>query len=386
MWKERCLDQSPSTLLSRVTMKRLLWIDISKGLAILFVAYFHFFRTYFEHGVLPPADWSGVAPSALTILRLVWLKVSGLGFHAVGVFIILSGWTVMQSTIRRAESDAIAWGAWYRARFLRLYPMYWMAHVVYLVSPFVARLEPVDSRIVLSLLGLRFIDIQMNFMYLNAAWWYFSMLIQFYLIFPLLFWAARRFGPWRFLLIACAAGFIARYLLLVVWPQNGLWVLGGFAICRLPEFALGMALAMWHTQSTAHVEWFLLRGAGFVLGLILYPAALQLYHGLYDYIFVDFATGTCCFLEIVGIAGLISLFKQPAKMFGLVGIYSYGLYLIHQPYVIWLGLRIREQPIWMFLLIAIATLAVLSAWGMLLEKATNTLVNKLVPARKTAHN
>jgi len=385
MWKERCLDQSPSTLLSRVTMKRLLWIDISKGLAILFVAYFHFFRTYFEHGVLPPADWSGVAPSALTILRLVWLKVSGLGFHAVGVFIILSGWTVMQSTIRRAESDAIAWGAWYRARFLRLYPMYWMAHVVYLVSPFVARLEPVDSRIVLSLLGLRFIDIQMNFMYLNAAWWYFSMLIQFYLIFPLLFWAARRFGPWRFLLIACAAGFIARYLLLVVWPQNGLWVLGGFAICRLPEFALGMALAMWHTQSTAHVEWFLLRGAGFVLGLILYPAALQLYHGLYDYIFVDFATGTCCFLEIVGIAGLISLFKQPAKMFGLVGIYSYGLYLIHQPYVIWLGLRIREQPIWMFLLIAIATLAVLSAWGMLLEKATNTLVNKLVPARKAAH-
>ena len=366
-------------------MKRLLWIDISKGLAILFVAYFHFLRTYFEHGVLPPADWSGVAPSALTILRLVWLKVSGLGFHAVGVFIILSGWTVMQSTIRRAESDAIAWGAWYRARFLRLYPMYWMAHVVYLVSPFVARLEPVDSRIVLSLLGLRFIDIQTNFMYLNAAWWYFSMLIQFYLIFPLLFWAARRFGPWRFLLIACAAGFIARYLLLVVWPQNGLWVLGGFAICRLPEFALGMALAMWHTQSTAHVEWFLLRGAGFVLGLILYPAALQLYHGLYDYIFVDFATGTCCFLEIVGIAGLISLFKQPAKMFGLVGIYSYGLYLIHQPYVIWLGLRIREQPIWMFLLIAIATLAVLSAWGMLLEKATNTLVNKLVPARKTAH-
>jgi peptidoglycan/LPS O-acetylase OafA/YrhL len=225
----------------------------------------------------------------------------------------------------------------------------------------------------------------MNFMYLNAAWWYFSMLIQFYLIFPVLFCVARRLGPWAFLLIACAAGFLARYLLLVVWPQNGLWVLGGFAICRLPEFALGMALAMWHSQSTARVEWFLLRGAGFVLGLILYPAALQLYHGLYDYIFVDFATGTCCMLEIVGIAGIISLFKGPAKLLGLVGLYSYGLYLIHQPYVIWLGLRIRQQPIWMFLLIAVATLAVLSTWGMLLEKATNALVNKLVSAKKTAH-
>ncbi len=357
-------------------MKRLLWIDISKGLAILVVAYFHFFATYFQHGVLPPADWSGFAASALTILRLVWFKVSGLGFHAVGVFIILSGWTLMQSTMRRAESGPLAWGGWYRARFLRLYPMYWVAHLVYLLSPFVARLEPVDSRIILSLLGLRFIDIQMNFMYLNAAWWYFSMLIQFYLIFPLLFWAAQRLGPWMFLVIACAAGFLARYILLVVWPQNGLWVL---------EFALGISLAMLHRQSAARVEWFLLRGAGFVVGLILYPAALQLYHGLYEYIFVDFATGVCCMLEIVGIAGIISLFQGPAKLFGLVGLYSYGLYLIHQPYVIWLGLRIREVPIWMFLLIAVVTLAALSVWGMLLENGTNTLVNRLVSFRKPAH-
>ena len=263
--------------------------------------------------------------------------------------------------------------------------MYWVAHLVYLLSPFVARLEPVDDRIILSLLGLRFIDIQMNFMYLNAAWWYFSMLIQFYLIFPLLFLMARRFGPWWFLLIACAAGFFARYMLLVVWQQNGLWVLGGFAICRLPEFALGMSLALWHTRSTARVEWFLLRGAGLVLGLILYPAALLLYNGLYEYIFVDFATGTCCMLEIVGIAGIISVFKEPAKLFGLVGLYSYGLYLIHQPYVIWLGLRIREVPIWVFLLICVPTLAALSAWGMFLEKATNMLVNRLVSLRKPAH-
>jgi len=141
---------------------------------------------------------------------------------------------------------------------------------------------------------------------------------------------------------------------------------------------------MWHRQSAARVEWFLLRGAGLVLGFILYPAALLLYDGLYDYIFVDFATGACCMLEIIGIAGIISLFDSPAKLFGLVGLYSYGLYLIHQPYVIWLGLRIREVPIWMFLLICIPTLALLSAWGMLLEKGTNALVNKLTSLRKPA--
>ena len=41
-------------------------------------------------------------------------------------------------------------------------------------------------------------------------------------------------------------------------------------------------------------------------------------------------------------------------------------------------------PLTQVKMIAVATLAVLSAWGMLLEKTTNTLVNKLVSARKTA--
>ena len=84
-------------------MKRLLWLDVAKGLAILIVVYFHFFRTYFEHGVLPPPDWSHFEAAALTAARATWFKLSGLGFHAVGVFIILSGWALMQSTARRAQ-------------------------------------------------------------------------------------------------------------------------------------------------------------------------------------------------------------------------------------------------------------------------------------------
>src|SRR2546421_1983454 len=229
--------------------------------------------------------------------------------------------------------------------------MYWVAHLVYLVSPFVARLEPVDERIVLSLLGLRFINIEMNFMYLNAAWWYFAMLIQLYLIFPLLFWAARKFGAWIFLLIACALGFFVRYLLLDVYPVHGLWTLGGFAICRLPEFALGMALGMWHARSTSRVESLLLRGPGLIAGVLLYPLALKLYANGIAYVFCDFGTGAVCFLVIVGIAGLLSQIAGVGKIIALVGMYSYGLYLIHQPYVIWLGLRIRPISISLFLLV-----------------------------------
>src|SRR2546421_8188290 len=86
---------------------------------------------------------------------------------------------------------------------------------------------------------------------------------------------------------------------------------------------------------------------------------------------------TTLFRSISRAAGL-------AKVIGLVGVYSYGLYLIHQPYVIWLGLRIRPQPILIFLFIFLITAAILSAWGIVLEKTTNALVNKRLPARKTA--
>lgn len=361
--------------------RRLIWLDIAKGLAILWVVYFHFFATYFEHRSLPPPDWQSIASAIVSFSGMAWLKVSGLALHSVSVFIMLSGWALMQSTARRAAAGTLSWLAWYRTRLLRLYPMYWMAHLVYLISPFVARWEPVDRRIILSLLGLRFIDIDMNFYYLNAAWWFFCMLIQFYLVFPLLFWMAQRLGPWFFLLIACAAGFFARYLMLSVYFVNGAWILGGFAISRLPEFALGMALAIWHGRSPARVEWFFLRGPGLLSALVLYPAALQLYHNGFTYVFVDFACGACCLLLILGVAGFIARFSKPAAVFALVGTFSYSIFLTHQPYVIWIGLRIREQPIWMFLFIIVpATLTVLSAWGIILEKMTNALVQRLVGA------
>jgi peptidoglycan/LPS O-acetylase OafA/YrhL len=360
-------------------VKRLVWLDVTKALAIWFVVYFHFFRTYFEHGDLPPADWSSFAAGLTTFLREAWLELSGLGFHAVGAFIALSGWALMQSTMRRAESGGgISWLEWYRARFIRLYPMYWVAHLVYLVSPFTARFEQIDHRIILSLLGLRFIDIESNFFYLNAAWWYFAMLIQFYLVFPLLFFAARKLGATGFLIAACALGFFIRYLFLIPFPQNGMWIQGGLALCRLPEFGFGMALAMWDRKWPEGVQRFLTGGLGLVTGAILYPAALQLYANGFTYIFVDFATGACCMLVLVGIAGIISRFSLLGSFFGTIGVYSYGIYLVHHPYVIWLGLRIREQPIWGFLLICIPVLLVLSAWGMLLEKSTNQLVDRLV--------
>ena len=373
-------------------MKRLLWLDIAKGLAILWVVYFHLFRTAvpnrpspmepdFVANVAGEHGWDGLAASVETCGRLVWYGISQCGYHAVGLFIIVSGWSLASASARREAKAPIAWGAWYRSRFIRLYPMYWLAHLVYLVSPFVERLEPVDYRFLISLTGLRMIDISSNFFYLNAAWWYFAMLIQLYLIFPILYLTMRKIGLAWFVVVAFAVGFFTRYLLLEVWKAPGAWILGGNALSRLPEFALGMVLGMLHLRDPERVERFLLSGLGLALGLALYFVAPYFYRGA-AYVFADLWTGTCCFLSVVGIAGLLEKWAFAAKWLGLVGMFSYGIYLVHQPYVIWVGLRIQDEPAWAFFLIAAVVLVVLSAWGILLEKFANAMLDRVIGGKK----
>ncbi|MFM8231428.1 MAG: hypothetical protein ACKOAL_09420, partial [Chthoniobacterales bacterium] len=87
-------------------------------------------------------------------------------------------------------------------------------------------------------------------------------------------------------------------------------------------------------------------------------------------------------LVVLGLSGLIVRCPMPTKIISLVGAFSYGIFLVHQPYVIWIGLRIREQPVWMFLLISVAVLAATSLWGIALEKATNAVVQRISEALK----
>jgi peptidoglycan/LPS O-acetylase OafA/YrhL len=375
-------------------MKRIVWIDLAKGLAILWVVYFHFFTTYiiatpspmaghFMADVAGAHGWDNPAASLATLGRIVWFAISQAGYHAVGVFIMLSGWSLAATTWRKAEKAPIKWGSWYWARFIRLYPMYWVAHLVLLLTPF-TWLEPIDYRFLISLTGLRMIQIESIFVYGNAAWWFFALLIQLVAIFPLLFWVLRRLGPWPFFLFAVVVGFAVRYVQLVVWQSNGSWTLGGFALARLPEFALGMALGIAHLQNREGVERFILGVPAILMGLFLYWFAPVFFTGLIPYVGADLYTGACCFLVVIGLCGLLEKSPFIAKWLGLVGVFSYGVYLIHQPFVIWIGLAIRGFPEWAFFLIAAGVLIVMSAAGIFLEKQINRLVDWLVGGKETA--
>ena len=61
---------------------------------------------------------------------------------------------------------------------MRLFPLYWLAHLVFLVSPFVILHDPVDYRFLLSFFGDRVYPVDKMFFYLVPAWWFLGLLIE----------------------------------------------------------------------------------------------------------------------------------------------------------------------------------------------------------------
>jgi hypothetical protein len=161
--------------------------------------------------------------------------------------------------------------------------MYWVAHLVYLVSPFQARLEPLDYRFVLSVLGDRVVPIETMFYYVNPALWYFGLLLQLYVVYPVLFVALQRLGVPRFLLLAAVVTFGARWALVLAVPVNGEWVQG--ASSRAGSGSSRMAAgALWRRRPAAIAAAVLSRRgflAGGVLIAILVLGAMMLERGVH---------------------------------------------------------------------------------------------------------
>ena len=366
-----------------MAQRRMAWLDVTKGLAILWVVYFHSFSCWikppspieagFFQKVAQPELWTTPLSIFTSLARTLGIGISQLGFHAVGLFLVASGFVLAQSAIRTAaKPGGVAWTSWITHRLLRLYPMYWFAHLVYLLSPFEARLEPVDWRFGVSLSGLRFLWIDYNFFYLNAAWWYFCLIIQLFALFPLLIWAFLRWGPIRFLLGAVALGFFARIFLLYLHPSSGQWILGGCGLSRLPEFAFGMVLGGAYARNPDKLENWLLHGRGFLAGLCLYPIALLVYQLPRGYVAVDFLTGAACFLVVAGASGFWAKIPYLGPTLALAGSFSYGIYLVHQPYAIHFASFLKDKSSSIAVLSLLLLAIILSLWGALIEKLLNS--------------
>lgn len=372
---------------------RLTWLDSMKGISILWIAFFHFYTTYTDHWYPDPlgpqyfskfltqCEPSSMLGSVGCLAHGFFAAISSVGFHAVAVFLVLSGFGLTYSLAKTGNPED-GWLGWYRGRLLRLFPMYWLAHVVYLISPFVARFEPVDYRFVLSFFGDRIYPVESIFYYINPAWWYFGLLLQLYLVFPILFRLLQKLGvPW-FLVVCGGVTLVSRYLLLSVLSAHGYYVQGAFFGARLWEFALGMVLGLLYRRFPSAIDPRLFSFPAIAAGVVLYVLGLYSYANSVTYIFNDALIGTGLFVILAHVARWCDLLPRIGGTLAYVGAFSYGLYLLHQPYVIYFGERMREMNELLFTVLAWGIIAVITCAAIPLERYVNQLTNWVLDRKK----
>lgn len=367
---------------------RLWWVDSVKGLSILWIAFFHYFIAFSDGRYPWPVHFdsfpgflaqSGPFSYVEAVGRFVELCLAAVfqrGSQAVGVFLLLSGFGLSYSLAKHGGPEP-GWANWFRKRLVRLFPMYWIAHLLYLVSPFIHRQDPVDWRFLLSFLGDRVYPVDKMFYYMNPALWFFGLLLELYVVFPILYQLMKRLGAGGFLCLSMLATIVSRYLLYWVIQANGNYIQGAFFGALLWEFAAGMVLGQLCHDRPEAVERRLFAGTTLLAGIAAYYAGLYTDGPTYWFTLSDALRSTGLFVILLHAAWRCRALPGAEKILSSVGVYSYGIYLIHQPYVFYLGERLRGTGMIAYVASACAVMSVIALCAMPIEKSVNRLTDLL---------
>ena len=148
--------------------KQLFLIDGIKAFAILGILLNHFVESFGSFPLFsnPSYDWPDLSTRIATILPsegpLSWKIVQFLGWlgdMGPGIFIFVSGFTLTFSSISK-NSGALNLKEFYLKRFVRIYPLFLVIHLIVLLSGFLFQHDPIlqSPKLFLSLLGLRFTE------------------------------------------------------------------------------------------------------------------------------------------------------------------------------------------------------------------------------------
>jgi peptidoglycan/LPS O-acetylase OafA/YrhL len=278
--------------------------------------------------------------------------LSWLGYQGVHLFLVLSGFGLTWSLARRslpAGADAdVNWGQFFQRRLWRVFPLYWASHLFFLLSYILVGqppgIAPLDSRFYLSLAGLRFLP--ETFFYISPAWWYVWLVLQLYLVFPVLWAWLRRKGLLHFWLGTAAITLVSRFVLLIIVGNNReMWSMGALFVTRLFEFTLGMGLAYWLARQPDGLERLWQRRWPLMIACLVYPLALA--------------------LSFTVVGSIVSHSLIAVSLFGITYVLSQGLMILHQPilwgFIFWGMDRLKPYGLFLALLALFSILTILGS-------------------------
>jgi peptidoglycan/LPS O-acetylase OafA/YrhL len=272
--------------------------------------------------------------------------VFGLGYQAVHLFFILSGFGLTLSALLvEKKTDRIRWFGFIKKRFIRLYPSYWLILAIYLLLNFFQYY---------SFLGLLKTYVKgAIFLDVIPATWYIPILLQLYLLFPFLFYFLKKLSIKNFLLLSLLVKTVSSAIIITTsllafdkilgFGYGGL-APGGIALTRLFEFCFGMAIAKhWFTHERS-VDAFTVfqKPKAIILGIFLeclgiflslkYTAIRFIDHEIPVGLFIsDAFIGIGIFIISLNLVFLVDgLLKSKSKAWlDLISNGTYEAYLVH---------------------------------------------------------
>lgn len=366
---------------------RIDWLDPIKAFALFGVILNHLVEElkpgpWFPR---PTGSWVGFLermPSFIThdsLLVSIMKLLAWVGDFSPGVFILASGfglaWTILNS-----EQGNIDWKSFLQRRILRLFPLYIFLHLLFLAATLAKNGSAItfaDTNILLSMLGIRTTDAL--FFYINPSWWFIWLILQLYVVFPLLYILLKRLGIGKFLLFACLFTFLSRLSGLFGFRYSEslyYWMLGIFFGTRLAEFCLGMALAALLKEGA--------QGRVQQLGepkyIFLFSIPI-LFLGL-AFSFVKYGSLIDYFLVTLGLSGFFyfvwkTVFEKRkllSRFITMLGFESYGIYLVHQLILQRVGKLLGED--WRLIGLVVVIIASIPI-GIYLNRLVNLFIRKM---------
>ncbi len=308
--------------------RRIDFLDPIRGVAILLVFAFHSLGAAFGRDQLPWGHWFrdfNVAPSFLPLIPATF------GWVGVAIFFVVSGFCIHLSFSRSPQ-----WPLFFWRRFFRIYPPYLLTVLFFAFAFPYTRLHSVSlwsaDQLVSHLLLFHNFSHQ-SFYGINLSYWSIAIEVQLYALYPLLIALATRFGWGRSLAGIAAIEVTLRLSDGILWTVTGRGItfyLAGSPLIYWFSWSIGAYVAERHIRGTLYS---IPNYSLYAIGTAAVASAF--FKPLYSMSFLLFALLT---------AGVVAAFLHQGKQeFPLpaalrshlqkVGIWSFSLYLWHQPFV-----------------------------------------------------
>lgn len=227
----------------------------------------------------------------------------------------------------------------------------------------------------------------------NGDYWFIVLILQLYLVFPVLFYLLKKAGVWNFLLVVAGLTFAYRFYAAfnldgvpsgVVYPSEHSYRPYSFFLPRMFEFSFGMALGYLYFYNNAVLE-SLKKARWFWLGLIATLAGYVLLMYRWGWIFSDAVLGAGLFLVFYWLADRLAAFRGVRKFMHRTGESAYELYLWHHYFlnyflmylILVLGLKGNEWVFWGVMPVYFVCLVMMGRFGKYLTLFAEKLYSRL---------